>query len=297
MPEGMQAILKRLDAYERLIRLDKPIGALLLLWPTLWALWLAARGWPRLDLLLIFLVGTFVMRSAGCAMNDYADRAIDRHVERTRGRPLATGEIAPNEALAVAGVLALAAFGLALFLNPLAIGLSFIALAIAAAYPFTKRFFAMPQALLGIAFAFGVPMAYAAVRGRLPLECFWLMAASFFWIVAYDTEYAMVDRDDDVRIGVRSSAILFGRHDVAAVMACYAAMLGLLVAFGVHLGLPGFYFAGLAIAAAIAVYHYMLIRERSRDGAFRAFRHNNWMGFAIFAGIVFSYPFPTGFRW
>lgn len=294
---SFQAIVRRLDAYERLVRLDKPIGALLLLWPTLWALWFATGGWPRLDLLLIFLVGTFVMRSAGCAMNDYADRGIDLHVERTRERPLATGEITPGEALAIAGVLALAAFCLALFLNALAIGLSFIALVIAAAYPFTKRFFAMPQAVLGIAFAFGVPMAYASVQARLPLECFWLMAASFFWIVAYDTEYAMVDREDDVRIGVRSSAILFGRYEVAAVMACYAAMLGLLAALGIRLGLRWFYFSALAVAAAIALYHYVLIRDRSRAGAFRAFRHNNWMGFAIFAGIVFSYPLPTGIRW
>lgn len=289
---NLQAIAKKLDAYERLVRLDKPIGALLLLWPTLWALWFASREWPRLDFLLIFVVGTLVMRSAGCAMNDFADRRIDPHVERTKDRPLASGEISPREALAVAGLLALAAFCLVLFLNVFAIVLSCAALAIAAAYPYAKRFFAMPQAVLGIAFAFGVPMAYAAVQNRLPLACFWLMAASFFWIVAYDTEYAMVDREDDARIGVRSSAILFGRYDVAAVMVCYAALLGLLLWLGIRLGVRWPFYAGLACAALIAGYHYALIRDRSREGALRAFRHNNWMGFAIFIGIAFSYPFP-----
>lgn len=293
---SLQAILRRLDAYERLVRLDKPIGTLLLLWPTLWALWIASGNWPRLDLLLIFVLGTFLMRSAGCAINDYADRRFDPHVERTRERPLAAGEIAPGEALALAGVLALAAFGLVLSLNLLSVGLSFIAVGLAAAYPFTKRFFAMPQAVLGIAFAFGTPMAYAAVLNRLPLECFWLMAATFCWIVAYDTEYAMVDRADDRKLGLHSAAILFGEREVAVIMGCYAAMLGLLALLGVHLELSWQYYAGLAAAGVIALYHYSLIRERSREGAFRAFRHNNWMGFAIFLGVMFAHPLPYGFR-
>jgi len=295
MAVNWHAIKARLDAYERLVRLDKPIGSLLLLWPTLWALWIASRDWPRLDFLLIFVVGSVVMRCAGCAINDYADRHVDPHVERTRGRPLATGEIAPREALLVAALLALGAFGLVLYLNPLAIGLSFAALAVAALYPYSKRFLAMPQAVLGIAFAFGVPMAYAAVQNRLPLECFWLMAGAFCWIIAYDTEYAMVDRADDIRIGVRSAAILFGRFDVAAIMLSYAIMLALLVGLGIRLGLSWPYFAGLAAAAAIAGYHYVLIRGRTREGAFRAFRHNNWLGFAIFLGIVAAHPLPVRF--
>ena len=199
-------IARRLDAYERLVRLDKPIGALLLLWPTLWALWLAAAGRPHLGIVLVFLLGTLLMRSAGCAINDYADREFDPHVERTRSRPLAAGEIAPREALVVAGVLAAAAFALVLFLNRFAILLSFVGLAIAVAYPFTKRFFALPQAMLGVAFGFGIPMAYAAIQERLPLECWMLFAANFFYAFAYDTEYAMVDRDDDARIGIHTSA-------------------------------------------------------------------------------------------
>lgn len=278
-------LVKRLDAYERLIRLDKPIGALLLLWPTLWAVWLASGGRPRLDIVLIFVAGTFLMRSAGCAINDYADRGFDARVERTRRRPLAAGEIRPPEALAVAAALAAAAFILVLFLNGLAIALSFVGLAIAAIYPFTKRFFAFPQAILGIAFGFGIPMAYAAIQERLPLECWVLFAANLFYSFAYDTEYAMVDRDDDARLGIRTSALTLGRWDVAAVMASYAAMLLLLTALGLltRLGWP-FYF-GLAAAAAMMVYHWFLIRGRSRDGCFKAFMHNNWVGAAVFAGI------------
>ncbi len=290
---NFDVIKNRLNAYERLVRLDKPTGTLLLLWPTFWALWLASGGWPRLDHLLIFFAGTVVMRSAGCAMNDYADRDIDPHVVRTRGRPLATGEIAPREALVVAGGLATAAFCMVLFLNAYAIMLSFAGLAVAAAYPYAKRFFAMPQAVLGVAFSFGVPMAYAAVKARLPVECFWLMAATFFWIVAYDTEYAMVDREDDIRIGVRSSAILFGSFDVAAIMSCYAAMLVILGALGWSMRLAWPYFAGLGIAGLIVVYHYRLIRGRDPDRAFRAFRHNGWVGFVVFAGVVLAYAQPN----
>jgi 4-hydroxybenzoate polyprenyltransferase len=218
-PVDLAFIARRLDAYERLVRLDKPIGTLLLLWPTLWALWLASAGRPRLDVLVVFVLGTLLMRSAGCAVNDYADRNFDRYVERTRNRPLARGEIGPREALAIAALLAAAAFLLVLYLNPLAIALSFAALAITVIYPFTKRFFFLPQAWLGVAFGFGIPMAYAAVQERLPLECWMLFAANLFYAFAYDTEYAMVDRDDDARIGIRTSALTLGRWDVPAVMA------------------------------------------------------------------------------
>ena len=285
----LQAVIRRLDAYERLVRLDKPIGSLLLLWPTLWALWLAMRGWPGLELLAVFVLGTLLMRSAGCAVNDWADRNYDPHVERTRDRPLAAREIAPWEALAVAAVLALAAFGLVLFLNRMAILLSFVALAVAVSYPFTKRFFALPQAYLGIAFGFGIPMAYAAVEERLPEACWALLAANVFWSIAYDTEYAMVDRDDDAKIGIRTSALTFGRWDVAAVMASYAAMLAILTWLGGALRLRWPYYAGLATAGLIALWHWTMIRGRTREGCFRAFRHNNWLGAAIFAGIAASY--------
>jgi len=293
---NLSAIVRRLDAYERLIRLDKPIGTLLLLWPTLWAVWLASNGRPAAYILIVFVVGTLLMRSAGCAINDFADRNFDPHVERTRNRPLAAGEIAPAEALAVGAVLALLAFGLVLFLNRFAILLSFLGLAVAASYPFTKRFFSLPQAYLGIAFGFGIPMAYAAVQNRLPLECWVLLAANVFWAIAYDTEYAMVDRDDDVKLGIRTSALTLGRFDVAAVMACYGAMVLLLVWIGGErrFGLP--YYAGLAAAWAMMGYHYLLIRGRSREGCFKAFRHNNWVGAAIFAGIAFSYPMALPWR-
>lgn len=280
-------ITRRLDAYERLIRLDKPIGTLLLLWPTLWAVWLAARGRPPWEIVLIFVVGTVLMRSAGCAINDYADRNFDGHVERTRHRPLAAGEISPREALVVGAVLAAAAFALVLFLNALAIGLSFVALAIAWSYPFTKRFLALPQAYLGIAFGFGIPMAYAAIQNRLPWECWVLLAANVCYAFAYDTEYAMVDRDDDLKLGIRTSAITLGRWDVAAVMASYAAMLAILAALGWALALRWPYFTGLAVAAALAARHWWLIRSRTREGCFRAFMQANWIGAAVFAGIVF----------
>jgi 4-hydroxybenzoate polyprenyltransferase len=281
-------IARRLDAYERLVRLDKPIGTLLLLWPTLWALWLASAGRPRLGILVVFVLGTLLMRSAGCAVNDYADRNFDRYVERTRNRPLARGEIGPREALAIAALLAAGAFLLVLYLNPLAIALSFAALAITVVYPFTKRFFFLPQAWLGVAFGFGIPMAYAAVQERLPFECWWLFAANLFYAFAYDTEYAMVDRDDDARIGIRTSALTLGRWDVAAVMASYVVMLALLTTLGLQLALGWPYFLGLAVAGAMMLYHWRLIRSRSREGCFKAFMHNNWVGGAIFAGIVAS---------
>ena len=282
-------LARRLDAYERLIRLDKPIGTLLLLWPTLWAVWLAADGQPSAGMVAIFVIGTLLMRSAGCAVNDYADRDFDPHVKRTRERPLAAREIAPWEALLVAATLAAAAFGLVLFLNRFALALSFLGLAIAATYPFTKRVFALPQAYLGIAFGFGIPMAYAAIQDRLPAECWLLLAANIFYAFAYDTEYAMVDRDDDAKIGIRTSALTLGRWDVAGVMASYALMLVLLAITGMARGLAWPYYAGLALAGAMMIYHWRLIRDRSREGCFRAFRHNNWVGGAVFAGIVTAF--------
>ena len=282
----MNAVAARLDAYEKLLRLDKPIGILLLLWPTLWGLWIAADGVPPWTVLWIFVLGTVVMRSAGCALNDWADRRFDAQVERTRDRPLAAGTIRPWEALALAALLALAAFGLVLKLDPLAVRYSFAALAIAAIYPFLKRFFWMPQAWLGLAFGFGIPMAFAALHGRVPPLAWALVAANVFWTIAYDTEYAMVDRDDDLRIGMRTSAILFGKHDVAAVMACYALFVASMAAIGAWTQAGPFYYAGLAGAAAIAAWHHRLIRERTREGCFRAFRHNNWVGAAVFAGIA-----------
>src|SRR5512135_2749815 len=241
--------LKRMDAYERLIRLDKPIGTLLLLWPTLWALWLAAQGRPHPEVLASFVMGTILTRSAGCAMNDWADRDFDGQVKRTRDRPLAAGEIRPAEALAVGAVLAALAFAFALFLNRFAIQLSFVALAIACLYPFSKRVFPLPQIFLGVAFAFGVPMAFAAVVGALPWTCWLLFAAGILYGFAYDTEYAMVDRDDDLKIGIHTSAITLGRYDVAAVIGSYALMLLILGGIGVALRLGWAYYAGLTAAA------------------------------------------------
>ena len=275
----------KLPHYARLMRIDKPIGTLLLLWPTLWALWIAAAGWPPLHILLIFIVGTFLMRSAGCVINDYADRDFDGHVERTRTRPLATGVVSPGEALALAAALSAAAFVLVLPLNTLTILLSVPALLLAGSYPFTKRFFAIPQAYLGIAFGFGIPMAFAAVTGTVPATGWLMLLANIFWAVAYDTEYAMVDRPDDLKIGIKTSAITFGRHDVLAVMLCYAATFVLLTVVGALAGLGFAWYAGLVVACAIAGYHYTLIRARDRADCFKAFRHNNWVGGAIFAGL------------
>ena len=275
----------KLPHYARLMRIDKPIGTLLLLWPTLWALWIAAEGWPPLYILAIFIAGTFLMRSAGCVINDYADRDFDGHVERTRNRPLATGAVSPGEALALAAGLSAAAFVLVLPLNTLTILLSVPALLLAGSYPFTKRFFAIPQAYLGIAFGFGIPMAFAAVTGTVPATGWLMLLANIFWAVAYDTEYAMVDRPDDLKIGIKTSAITFGRHDVLAVMLCYAAAFALLAVVGVLAGLGFAWYLGLLVACAIAGYHYTLIRARERADCFKAFRHNNWVGGAIFAGL------------
>ncbi len=291
---NVQALAGRFRRYEQLMRLDKPIGTLLLLWPTLWALLIAGAGRPSLFVVWIFALGTVLMRSAGCIINDYADRDFDGQVERTRDRPLATGAVSTREAMLLAAVLALSAFLLVLPLNPLVWKLAFIALFLAVSYPFTKRFMAIPQAYLGIAFGFGIPMGFAAVQGAVPWLGWLLLLANIFWAMAYDTEYAMVDRDDDLRIGIRTSAITFGRYDVAAVMLCYAAMLLILIWLGIRLryGIP--YFAGLVVAAGLMGYHYRLIRDRGRAGCFKAFLHNNWVGAAICAGIFADYHLKFG---
>jgi 4-hydroxybenzoate polyprenyltransferase len=282
-------ITAKLDAYERLIRLDKPIGFMLLMWPTLWALWIASRGQPDPMMAWIFILGSVLTRSAGVIANDLADMRYDGAVKRTRNRPLVTGAVSRAEAVVLGLLLLAAAFLLVLQLNTLTIKLSFAAVALAATYPFFKRFFVLPQAYLGIAFGFGIPMAFAACLNQLPPIVWELLAANIFWAIAYDTEYAMVDRDDDLGLGMRTSAITFGRFDVLAVMVCYAAMLAILAAVGKQLHFGMYYYLGLAGAAAFMVYHYVLIRRREREGCFRAFRYNNWVGAAIFAGIVLEH--------
>jgi 4-hydroxybenzoate polyprenyltransferase len=281
-------VLSKLKLYARLVRLDKPIGSLLLLWPTLSALWLASNGHPDPMLVAIFSIGTVLMRSAGCAINDFADRDFDRHVKRTAERPLTSGQIAAWEAVSVAVVFALISFALILPLNTLTQQLSVLAVIVAGTYPYFKRFFALPQAYLGIAFGFGIPMAYAAVQGVVPLEAWVLLIANVFWALAYDTEYAMVDRDDDLLIGIRTSAITFGRFDVLAIMLCYGIHLLLVAMVGASYHLGALFYLGLFIAIAITAYHYLLIRERDRLRCFAAFRHNNWLGAAVFIGIVFG---------
>ena len=281
---------EKLDLYKKLMRLDKPIGILLLLWPTLWGLWLAAGGWPDWQVFLVFVLGTVLMRSAGCVINDYADRDFDKHVERTKERPLTAGRVTTKEALALFAGLSLVAFALVLMLgNQLVIWMSVPAVFLAASYPFTKRFLAIPQAYLGIAFGFGIPMAYAAQLGHVPAEAWWLLLANVFWAVAYDTEYAMVDREDDLKIGIKTSAITFGRFDVAAVMICYGMTLLLLGWVGYGRGLGPAFFLGLGVAAGIMGVHYTWIRGRERMRCFKAFLHNNYVGGAIFAGIALDF--------
>lgn len=276
----------RLALYLDLIRWNRPAGWLLLLWPTLSALWLAAAGFPGWHLLAVFTLGTVLMRSAGCCVNDVADRDFDRHVKRTALRPVTAGRVSVREALALGAVLALAAFALVLTTNAPTIAWSFAALAIAIAYPYAKRHVSMPQAVLGVAFSFGIPMAYAAVQGSVPGLAWALLVGNLFWVLAYDTEYAMVDRDDDLKIGIQTSAITLGRHDVAGVMGFYAIYLLVWGALGSHLGLGTPFVVGIAVAAIQVAWHYTLIRDRSRDGCFKAFRLNHWVGCAVFAGIA-----------
>lgn len=286
----MNAFIARLPApwpeYWRLARLDRPIGILLLLWPTLWGLWIASGGLPSLHLLMVFIGGTVLMRSAGCVINDYADRAFDGHVERTRHRPLAAGTVKPKQALLLALCLSALAFALVLSCSMLTILLSFPALVLAASYPFSKRFFPLPQAWLGIAFGFGIPMAFAATQGSIPFFAWILCGANILWSIAYDTEYAMVDRPDDLKIGIHSAAILFGRFDVAAIMLSYLGALILLVIAGECAGLGFFWRLGICIAFCISIYHWRLIKNRNRSNCFKAFLHNNWWGASVFIGLA-----------
>ena len=282
-------IKAKLDAYERLIRLDKPVGFLLLMWPTLWGLWMAAYGAPDMGLVCIFALGTILMRSAGCAINDWADREFDGAVKRTAMRPLASGEISGREALWVGAACALAAAILLIPLNWQARLWALPALAVAAVYPFTKRFFAIPQAILGLAFSMGIPMAFAAVRSEVPPLAWVLMFANFFWVMAYDTEYAMVDRDDDIVIGIKTSALFFGKFDVLAVAASYASFLGIMAGVGVWQQFGIFYYAGLALAAVLAINHIWLIRGRDRMKCFAVFRGNNLLGISVFVGVALDF--------
>lgn len=277
---------ERFISYGYLIRLDKPIGTLLLLWPTLWALWLASSGMPDFSILLIFTMGTFLMRSAGCAINDYADRDFDRHVKRTQSRPVTSGKISGKEAVAVAGLLALIAFLLIQPLNVFTKQLSVLALLIALIYPFTKRFFAMPQAVLGIAFGFGIPMAYAAILDFIPVEAWILFVGNIFWAIAYDTAYAMVDRDDDLRLGLRTSAITFGQFDVIAIAISYGILFLSQLWVAQLASLSNYFLLGWFPALACAIYHVKLVSTRNRENCFKAFRHNNWLGGFLFLGIV-----------
>jgi len=282
-------IRQRFNAYGRLMRIDRPIGTYLVLWPTLWALWIAGSGHPDGLVLLVFILGTFLMRSAGCVINDFADRKVDGHVERTKERPLATGEVGAKEALVLFGVLALAAFLLVLLMNRLTIMLAFVGVALAIIYPFMKRYTHWPQVFLGMAFAWGMPMAFAAQTGTVPAGLWLLYAANFCWVVAYDTMYAMVDRDDDLIIGVKSTAILFGRHDRLIIGLFQAAFLALMVVAGAWFKLGAIYYGGLLLAAGLAAYHQYLIRERSREECFAAFLNNNYVGMVIFIGIVLDF--------
>ena len=279
---------EKISLYLDLIRWNRPAGWLLLLWPTLSALWVASDGFPGWHLLLVFTLGTFLMRSAGCCLNDVADRDFDKHVKRTAERPVTSGRIGVKEALLLGAVLALLAFALVLTLRTETIAWSFAAMAVAVAYPFAKRYVSMPQAVLGVAFSFGIPMAFAAVTGEVPWLAWALLLGNLFWVLAYDTEYAMVDRDDDLKIGMKTSAITLGQWDVAAVMFFYAAFVGV---WGVVLDASAkpLLLGGLAAAALQAAWHFLLIKDRTRDGCFKAFRLNHWVGFAAFVGVALSY--------
>ncbi|WP_116367846.1 4-hydroxybenzoate octaprenyltransferase [Parahaliea mediterranea] len=285
----MTTLANKPQALLQLIRFDKPIGSLLLLWPTYWALWIAAGGMPDAGLLVIFTLGTFLMRSAGCIVNDLADREFDGSVKRTHLRPLVTGAVSVKEARIFMLLLCLAAFSLVLLTNPLTIALSFAAVALTATYPFMKRYTHWPQVVLGAAFSWGIPMAFAAQQNALPPGLWWLFAANLLWTVVFDTQYAMVDRDDDLKIGIKSTAVLFGRADRLIIGLLQLACLLCWVMAGVTFELGPWYGAGLALAAGLFIYHQWLIRERERMACFRAFLHNNWVGLAVFAGIVLHY--------
>ena len=276
----------KLALYLDLIRWNRPAGWLLLLWPSLSALWIAAQGFPGWHLLVVFVLGTILMRSAGCCVNDVADREFDKHVKRTAQRPVTSGRVGVKEALAVGGVLAFVAFLLVLTTNTATIAWSVLGLVLSLIYPYAKRHVSMPQAVLGVAFSFGIPMAFAAVTEAVPWQAWALMAGNLFWVLAYDTEYAMVDRDDDLKIGIRTSAITLGRADVAAVMLFYGLYLAIWSWAALQAGLGGAFWLGIAVAAAQVAWHFTLIRHRSREGCFRAFRENHWVGFAVFAGYV-----------
>ena len=279
----------KIKLYLDLIRWNRPAGWLLLLWPTLSALWVAADGFPGWHLVAVFTLGTVLMRSAGCCVNDVADREFDKHVKRTASRPVTSGRLSVKEALALGVALALLAFVLVLSTNRAAVAWSFAALAVTVVYPYAKRFVSMPQAVLGVAFSFGIPMAFAAVQSEVPPMAWGLLLGNLFWVLAYDTEYAMVDRDDDLKIGMKTSAITLGQWDVAAIAGFYAAFLAL---WALLLDAPehgAWLWAGLAGAAAQALWHVWLIRDRSREGCFKAFRLNHWLGFSVFAGLFLSY--------
>lgn len=278
-------MFERLALYAKLVRIDKPIGTLLLLWPTLWGLFIATDGFPEPLVLCVFVIGTFLMRSAGCAMNDYFDRDVDRHVARTETRVLTAGLIQPREAIFVAAVLGLLSFALVLLLNRLTILLAFVAAILAVTYPLFKRFFAIPQAYLGIAFGFGIPMSFAAIQGQIPMVAWVMLLANVCWAIAYDTEYAMVDRNDDIRLGLKTSAITFGQYDVALVALFYILALSLLSVVGYMLAYDWPYYCGLLVGFGIAAMHVYWIRGRERQACFKAFLHNTWLGAAVFGGI------------
>jgi 4-hydroxybenzoate polyprenyltransferase len=280
--------VSKLTLYRSLIRWDRPAGWLLLLWPTLSALWVAAHGFPGWHLLGVFTLGTILMRSAGCCVNDVADREFDRHVKRTAERPVTTGAVSVKEALWLGAMLALLAFGLVLTTNRATIVWSFAALAVTLVYPYAKRFVSMPQAVLGVAFSFGIPMAFSAVQSRVPLLAWLLMAGNLLWVLAYDTEYAMVDRDDDLRIGIKTSAITLGRLDVPVIMLCYLFYIAIWAVALMDSSSPAIIYIAILLALCQVVWHYTLIRTRSREGCFKAFRQNHWLGFTLFAGIVAS---------
>jgi 4-hydroxybenzoate polyprenyltransferase len=280
---------EKLKQYGYLIRFDKPIGTLLLLWPTMWALWMASAGHPPISHVIIFALGTWLMRSAGCAVNDFADKDFDLHVKRTQDRPLTSKKISSKEALAVAGSLALISFALVWPLNYLTKLLSVAALAIAIVYPYTKRFFSMPQAVLGVAFGFGIPMAYAAELNQVPWQGWLMLLANIFWAIAYDTAYAMVDRDDDLKLGIKTSAITFGKYEVTAIMLCYAAMFALMAYIAIDADLNYYFWSGWLAGIGCAMYHYTLIKTRDRMKCFKSFMHNNWLGACLFAGIFMAW--------